>query len=242
MKSSKSNKQASGKRFQPAKNSPTLESTSSLEPKPKSKKKKIIILVLLGVLLLSGATFAGYKYSKSNSDEAPVAKEESSTPEEETPAPAEPTLKKARPVSGAFEVEVPVGWVSSTCADNPDILFLAPTTELLGKCASEYFGTVAVTTNKGNIGHNEEYYTSDDSYASVKYSSVTVDSIPGYKVSYTVATEGELGYPPVGTFEYIYNLYDSTSNQTFRPAYRQLPSDSNYQSQFVQIAESFNKL
>ena len=215
------------------------------DPTTKSRSKKslkVVALVLAVLLLVSGAVFAGYKYAKKDSKGSDSSKKESTSTTKERPAPAEVELEKARPGSGEFEVDVPEGWVSSNCPDSPNILFLAPTTALLGKCDSEYFGTVAISANEGDISHTEEYYSADDMYSSVSFSAVTVDGIVGYKVMYNVATEGELGYPPVGTFEYIYNLYDSASGKTYRPSYRQLPSDSDYRTNFVEIAESFNKL
>lgn len=207
----------------------------------KPKKLKVLGLVLLTLVLLFGSAFAGYKYAKSKEKEPEASSEVKSASETKD---VEPTTvaETVSPDSGGYEVELPEDWVTGSCADNPDIFFLAPTTELLGKCQTEYFGTVSVSKIEGDQRRTEEYYAADDYYRSPAFSSVTIDSLPGYRVSYSIATESELGYPPVGTFEYIYNLYDEAEDVTYKIAYRELPSDEDYQAEFITIAQSFNKL
>jgi len=207
----------------------------------KHPKLKIVLLILASLLLLSTAAYAGYKYAKSDekkSDKTSELKSSSERKDEGTDV----TAEMVGPDSGDYEVELPTDWVTGSCADNPDIFFLAPTTELLGKCQTEYFGTVAISKIEGDQRRTEEYYVADDYYGSPAFSAVTIDSLPGYRVSYSVATEGELGYPPINTFEYVFDLYDATDDVTYKIAYRQLPDDDDYQAHFVAIAESFNKL
>jgi hypothetical protein len=204
--------------------------------------KKSLLIGLALALTLSMAAFAGYKYTKSNSKDAKSpSSEESKTITKEAP-PAVAEAEMAGPESGEYEVELPEEWVTGSCADNPDIFFLAPNVDLLGKCQTEYFGTVSITKIEGDQRRTEEYYAADDYYQSAAFSTVEIDSLPGYRVSYSISQESELGYPPVGTFEYTYNLYDETEDVTYRIAYRQLPSDGDYQAEFITIAESFNKL
>lgn len=209
---------------------------------PKTSKKKIILISIAIILASSLVAFAGYKFAKSDSEDtkSSSSEETKSTTKE---APADIVVAElVSPESGEYEVELPESWVTGSCADNPDIFFLAPTTELLGKCQTEYFGTVSISKIEGDQRRTEEYYAADDYYGSPAFSAVTIDSLPGYRVSYSIAQESELGYPPVGTFEYTYNLYDELEDVTYKIAYRELSSDSDYQAEFIVIAESFNKL
>lgn len=195
------------------------------------------IYLLLVILILLALGFIGWKVWERSKD-APASS--SSTSESVDKDATTPEITYASPESELYRVSVPEAWVSGTCPDNVDILFLAPSTEKLGRCQSDSGGTVAIAKNTGNTGHTEEYYTSDDQFSSVSYSPVTIDGITGYKVSYTVATENELGYPPVGTKVVLYSLYDGTN--TFSQVYTQLPDDPNLASVFQSIAESFDKL
>ena len=192
---------------------------------PVSNKKtalKWVAVFAFLALLLSATTYAGYKDSK---DEKRIV-----------------ILDLVGPDSGGYKVEKPTDWVTGSCEDNPDIFFLAPTTDLLGKCQTEYFGTVSVSKIDGDVRRTEEYYAADDYYRSPAFTAVTVDGLPGYRVSYSIALESELGYPPVGTFEYFYNLYDAVDNVTYKIGYRELPSDTDYQPKFIEIAESFRRI
>lgn len=198
----------------------------------------LIIIFLL--LLLAVVGFAGWTVYSTNKDTEPskTSSSTSDTTKKTTPKRVEPTY--ATTVSVIYRVVQPDSWVKGTCADNPDILFLAPSTDKLGKCQTEYFGTVAITKNIGNIGHNEEYYTSDDAYAEVTYSAITIDGITGYKVSYRVATENELGVPAVGTKIVQYVLFDGTN--TFSISYSRASGDPDLTTEVQKLAESFDKL
>lgn len=209
---------------------------------PRPGKKKIFLVSILIILAAGLVAFAGYKYAKSDSEDTKTSSsEESKSTTKEAPS-LVVEAEMAGPESGEYEVELPSEWVTGSCADNPDIFFLAPNVDLLGKCQTEYFGTVSITKIGGDQRRTEEYYSADDYYLSPAFSLVVIDSLPGYRVSYSTAQESELGYPPLGTFEYAYNLYDGTEDVTYRIAYRQLPSDNDYQSDFISIAESFNKI
>jgi hypothetical protein len=211
------------------------------KPFYKSKKFKILSLILLSLILLASAGFAGYKYAKSDDTEEPVKTEEFSSSTEKDLI-IEESPETAKPISEIYEVNLPEGWERGTCPDNPDILFLAPTTELLGKCQTESFGMVSVSVAQEDTRRTEEYYAADDYYAEPMFSEATVDGLSGYWVSYTIATENIVGYPPVGTYENSLNLYDPSDGKTYIVAYRELPGDPNHRSDFTALALSFNKL
>ncbi|MEK7600136.1 MAG: hypothetical protein AAB462_03835 [Patescibacteria group bacterium] len=197
------------------------------------------LIIILILLLLAIIGFAGWRiWSKDTPSSRADTKTASSSDKDGAGEAAEPAY--AMPVSEAYRVALPATWVSATCADNSDILFLAPTTDKLGKCASESGGTVAVSKNSGDTSHNEEYYTSDDHYASVNYSPVTIDGITGSKVTYTIATENIIGYPPVGTQQIIYSLFDGTN--TFSLSYTRFAGEPDLAAAVQTLAESFDKL
>lgn len=198
------------------------------------------LFIILILLILAVLGFVGWRVW---SERTPADSGASSTPaastdkdgSSETPAPT-----YVMPVSEAFRVALPATWVSRTCADNADILFLAPTEDKLGTCSSESGGTLAISKNAGDTRRDEASYTSDSSYSSVSYSPITIDGITGTKVSYTIATESIIGYPPVGTQHVVYSLYDGTN--TFSLVYTRLPGDADHAATVQTIAESFDVL
>ena len=197
----------------------------------------ILLLLLLGIIGFTG----WFVWNSNKTGSSTSTSAESSTKDEsktEKRIRVEPPYIK--PPSEAYRVILPSAWVTSNCSDSPDLLFLAQSTDKLGKCQSEYFGTVAIAKNTGNIGHNEEYYTSDDAYADVTYTATTIDGITGYKVAYTVATENELGVPKVGTKIVQYFLYDGTN--TFSISYSRPSGEPALTATVQTLAESFDKL
>lgn len=202
------------------------------------------LLILLILLVLAAIGLAGWNVWNNNKDSSEDTASSETTATSTTKETDEPedTHEHARPISEIYEVTLPDTWVKKTCDDSPDLLFLAPATDLLGTCQSESAGMVAISRNDGDIRHNEEYYMADDYYGAASYTAAVVDGLSGYKVSYTVATETELGYPPVGTESVHYFLYDSTADKTYSLTYTQLPSNPDHKTTFTTIAESFDAL
>ena len=197
----------------------------------------IIILLVLILAILGVIGWRVWESSKTDDSATPSA---SSNSKKKSTDKGITTFTYVKPVSESYRVALPTGWVSGTCADNTEILFLAPTTDKLGKCSSESGGTVAVSKNSGDIGHNEEYYTSDDYFGSPVFTPITIDGITGYKVSYSVATDTELGYPPVGTQIVHYSLFDGTNTYTL--TYNRFAGDPDLTATVQTLAESFDKL
>jgi Tfp pilus assembly protein PilX len=201
----------------------------------------LIIIILLLILALLG--FGGWRVWESKKDKDKSASSSSSEPSPISSAAEEPTasaLNYVKPPSEVYQVALPEGWVKATCPGTPDLLFLAPSTDKLGKCDTESGGTVAIGKNSGNTGHPETFYTSDPQYGSVAYTSITLDGITGYKVSYTVAAESISGYPPVGTQQTQYVLFDGTN--TFTIVYTRFAGDADLAATVQTMAETFDKL
>ncbi len=199
------------------------------------------LIIVVSVLLLGLLGFAGWTvYNKNKKTDTKTTSSTAKT--SDTPATPKKTveLTTVKPVSKIYQVDIPVSWVSGTCTDNPDLLFLAPTKDTLGKCQSEYFGTVSVTKSAGSTGHNKEYYTTNNEYTDVSFEPLAIDDFASYKVSYTQATANELGVPAVGTIITQYVIYDGSD--TFTLSYSRTNADADLSVAFQDLAESFTKL
>lgn len=194
------------------------------------------LYLILALILALVIGLVGWRVWAMRSDKA-TDTSTAKTAEEEEPAPA---VTYVQPPSEDYRIALPDTWVSGSCPDTPNLLFLAPTADKLGKCNSESGGTVSIGRNDGNTGYGEDYYTSDDYYGDVVYTAVTIDGIEGYKVAYTVATETELGYPPIGTQVVQYVLFDGTN--TYQVTYTRFSGDPDLSAQAQAIAESFDVL
>lgn len=199
-------------------------------------------IILLILLILAALGFAGWRVWSADDDTATPSTTESASEKEPEgdEMSAEPEPIYAMPPSEAYRVELPVSWVKKICPDSENLLFLAPTTDKLGTCNSENGGTVAITKNSGDVGHPESYYMSDPHYGSVSYSAFAADSITGHKAAYTIATEDVLGYPPVGTQQTQYVLFDGANS--FVIAYTRFSGDPDLAATVQALAESFDKL
>ncbi|MEO5628109.1 MAG: hypothetical protein ABIQ89_04465 [Candidatus Saccharimonadales bacterium] len=192
----------------------------------------LLVIVILGVLGFAGWTV----WKKSKATPATTSSAKTEVTKDKTAKP-EPTY--TMPTSAAFRVVAPDGWVNSTCADNPDTLFLATTSDKLGKCQSDFGGTVVISKVSGNATQPESYYSSDASLGSVVYSDVTIDGVSGHKVSYTVTGAAEVG-PAVGTQQTTYILYDGTSSYII--TYTRLSGEADLSAEVQALAESFHIL
>lgn len=198
-----------------------------------------IVLILLILALLG---FAGWRIWESKDDKGSGKPESSeSTPSSgDSEEPAPPALNYVKPPSEVYRVALPDTWVKATCPDTPDLLFLAPTTDKLGRCNSESGGTVAISKASGDVSHPATYYTGDSHLSGVSHAAITIDGINGYKVAYTIAVEYELGYPPVGTQQTQWVLFDGTNS--FIIVYTRLPGDPDLAATAQTLAETFDKL
>jgi len=199
------------------------------------------VIILLILLLLAVMAFAGWRVwgSKDDSDSAkPSTSESEPAPDKDEPV-DDPELAYVRPPSEVYRVAQPEGWVKATCADTPDVLFLAPSTDRLGKCGSESGGTVFATKSPGNVGNPEAHYTGSAHYRGVTYTPITIDGMNGYKATYTTATVDGLGYPPIGSQGADYVLFDGTNS--FVLVYTRLPGAPDLAATVQTMAETFDK-
>lgn len=199
----------------------------------------IVLLLLLFLLLIA---FAGWRIWQNKDEKQPTSGTNTSATQEAEDEDGAPGGERVKPPSESYSVVLPEAWKTGTCPDSPHLIFLAPTTELLGKCSSESFGTVSVSRHDGDTRKLESYYTREASWGSISYdNSIMIDGLPGNRVGYTQVAESLVGYPPVGTKEILYDLYDASSHHTYTIGYRQLPTEPNNEAAFTTIAESFDR-
>src|SRR3990167_3101234 len=105
---------------------------------PKKKRGKQALLWLLILLLIGGAGSGAWDYNQQIKQLQEAAKADKA-PEKEIVK-----VQVVKSADNSFSVEAPVEWLSGTCEDST-IVFLAPSADLLGKCATEYFGIVSMS-------------------------------------------------------------------------------------------------
>lgn len=195
-----------------------------------------ILLVLLLTATLAFTVLRVYDSKDTRSSTPPSSSDASSDP-----APVDdPDLAYVRPPSEVYRVAQPEGWVKSTCSDSPDLLFLAPSTDKLGKCNSESGGTVLISKSAGDIREPATAFTGNPQYTSVSYEATTIDGMAGYKVAYAIAATGDPGYPPPGTKHIQYVLFDGTNS--FIIIHTRLPADPDLSAIVQTMAETFDKV
>lgn len=200
----------------------------------------LILLIILFLLLLAGGAWWVWQ---SNEPQPLPADTSEATPSESTDQTTEsdPTGEHdhsvaARPVSEAYSVRIPDGWVSANCEDNEDILFVAPNDEQLGKCASEFGGAVTISKQAGDAREPESVYTSRTDISDVNYAGTTVAGMEATRVAYTQAEEPMVG-PPVGTDFVIVIAFDGTNSYIL--SYSRYPDWEDNLEHFDAIVNTF---
>ena len=207
---------------------------------PKKKRGKQALLWLLILLLIGGAGYGAWYYQQQNIDDLNQQIKQLQEAAKADKAPEKEIVKVqvVKSADNSFSVEAPVEWLSGTCEDST-IVFLAPSADLLGKCATEYFGIVSMSKTPGDNRSAEGDFADETLYSDVTFAAVTVNGVEGVRVSYTNVGEFEVG-PLAGTKAISYQLFDGTS--TYMISYSQQPSDPDYSEEFETITQSFTVL
>lgn len=197
------------------------------------------IIVAMVVLVVVAAAGAGGWWLWQRNAPQEVDETPDTTQQTEQPATEEQTAAQtveASPASGDFSVRILESWQQQDCAaDNPNILFVAPTTDLLGKCASEFFGLIAVSKTEGDRREDESAYSGRTDINLVSYDQLMVDTMPAIRVEYTQSEEPIVG-PPVGTRYIEVIAFDGT--YSFSMSYTQQPGWDDYRAEFDAIVSS----
>lgn len=194
------------------------------------------LLIILILLLLALIGFTGWRVwssSQSDSESAPAASSSPATDKIETSDETPPTLERVSTASDSYSVPLPSGWVHSTCEDT-DILFLAPSEALLGRCNSGSFGAVSISRSAGDT-RSEGDPRSDPSATDVSITSATIDGQPATKTSYTVGGDG--GIVEAGTRFVSYRVF--FEGNTYTLGATQTPGGTSYTTELDAFARSF---
>ncbi len=160
-----------------------------------------ILLIIIIALVLALLGFLGWRAWEAASKD-PVASSADSTEKLDVTDEMPSTLERISTASDSYTVALPEEWLYRTCEDT-DILFLAPSEDLLGICSSGYFGAISISRSAGDTTAEGDP-RDDPSLIDVEVSDVTIDGQPATKVSYTV---GESDFLTPGA-EYIrYQIY-----------------------------------
>lgn len=198
-----------------------------------SAVEAIIILIVVALLALGG----WYVWKKNNKDtdtNKNTASQQKETPKEDE-KPVDPTegWTSYANEKGKYSLKHPASWVMASNLDacTEGLVLLAPSGATLGKCASEYFGQVGVSSREGderdNFTFKEAYYTN------VQDEPVTVAGITGNKYTTVVSgmdNEVVVGASPDNTKIVRYVFF--TNNRTYVADYIQEPTYPDALSDF----------
>lgn len=189
----------------------------------------VIIVVLLGLvgwLAWHKNSGASNSSSKSGSGTSSAATTQST---------AEPTAGWIvySSAKGKFSLKYPSTWVT---ASNPefcsgDIILLGPNSSSVGKCGSDSFGEIFITSSDGD--NRATYDLSSSLYVDITSKDVSVEGVSGQRQTGTSKdTSGSVGIGsvPDGTKAIVYTFF--TNNKTYVVEYLQRPSDPDAQSDF----------
>ncbi len=214
--------------------------------KPKKDKKQqgftaveaVLILVIVAIIGFVG-WYVWHAKNDTNStyDKAgnlslaskPASKQKSTST---TPQAVDPTADWTAysSKSGVYSLKYPKSWVTAT---NPELcsegtLLLGANSKSVGKCASEGFGQISVTSSAGDYSSTSTF---SGGYASVTKSSVTVDGVLGVKESGVASgQDAALGSLADGVKVVEYTFY--TKGRTYNVTYTQDPTYPDVLSDF----------
>jgi hypothetical protein len=194
------------------------------------------LLVILILLLLALIGFTGWRVwsaSNTDTDSAPAASSPATTDKIETGEEAPPALERISTASDSYSVALPSGWVHATCEDT-DILFLAPSEELLGRCNSGSFGAISISRSAGD-SRAEGDPRSDPTATDVSVTDVTINRQPATKTSYTVGGDGAM--VAVGTRFVSYRVF--YEGNTYTLGAQQAPGGTSYATELDAFVRSF---
>jgi len=206
--------------------------------KVKPNDRGISQLILLLILFILGITvFVGWRVWSSSSED-PVSGTTNSTngspqKDEDSEDPGG-TLERISTFSDSYSVNLPVGWYYSTC-EGTDILFLAPSEDLLGKCDSGYFGAISISRNAGDR-RAEGDPSSDSTVTEVSVTEVTIDRQPATKVSYTVGGDGDI--IAIGTKFIRYQIFYEGNTYTIGTS--NTPGETSFAEELDGIVRTFS--
>lgn len=198
------------------------------------KRRVPQILLTIGIAAGVGLLVWNVWFSH-NTELEPTPPKQTSQPNEtvKIEEPKESEKERVSSPNNTYSVEIPDGWVSSSCND-VDVLFLAPSPDLLGKCNSGFGGTISISRNDGDV-RSESNPSDDPNITNFSESEISLDDQPATRSRYTLTDGG--GFIADGTTFVIFQAF--YNNSTYRLVTNYAPNGSSYISELDAIADSF---
>lgn len=211
--------------------------TDNNPTKPNPKKTRTggfqvpVGFIVVTTLILGLLGFVGWRsWDAANPD--PVKSSDDSAEKVEVGEEAPESLERISTAGDSYTVPLPTGWLYELCEDS-DILFLAPTEDLLGQCNSGYFGAISISRNGGDT-RSESDPTSDPSAVEVEISEVTIDGQPATRVSYSI---GESDFLTTGAEYLFYQIFYEGNTYTLGTSSE--PGEVSFTEELDSIVRSF---
>lgn len=198
------------------------------------KRRVPQILLTIGIAAGVGLLVWNVWFSH-NTELEPVPPKQTSQPNEtvKIEEPKESEKERVSSPNNTYSVEIPDGWVSSSCND-VDVLFLAPSPDLLGKCNSGFGGAISISRNDGDV-RSESNPLNDPSATEISESRTTLGDQQATRTSYTIAN-GDGLIPDGTTFVRFQTFYN---NSTYTLVTSHSPNASSFVGELDEIASSF---
>lgn len=136
---------------------------------------------------------------------------------------------------GEYSLKYPSTWFRPNNEEfcTPELLMLGPTVDSTGKCASEAFGQISVTSVPGDyrtVNNFEDKYYKDIEKKSVEIGAVKGERLTGIAHCQEASKDDCALNTPDGTKEVKYIFY--TNNRTYVATYRQWENHQDVLSDF----------
>jgi hypothetical protein len=194
----------------------------------------MIILVVAVVAVLGGVGY--YVYHNNNKETAKNSSTQSTntlSSSNKTSTNLSTALKSYSDPGGKFSLKYPSTWVmaSDPSACSPGILFLGTDAQSVGKCGSENFGQISITTVEGNTQTDNDL-NGDPGFKGAQSRAVSVAGVSGTRFQGVAGSdpggEGDFSFQagphayPAGSTVVRYLFF--TNNTTYIATYVQHPS------------------
>jgi hypothetical protein len=197
-----------------------------------------VLLAVLCAAVLGGVGYFVYHNNNKNNKEENAKNSAVHAPNSVPPASKTATnlstaLKSYSDSSGKFSLKYPASWVTASdpSACSPGILFLGPDSQSVGKCGSENFGQISLTTVEGDTQTDNDL-NGDPGFKNTQSRAVSVANVSGTRFEGTAGSdpggEGDFSVQagsrafPVGSKVVRYLFF--TNNTTYIATYVQRPS------------------
>lgn len=194
-----------------------------------------LLLLLLLILIL---ILLGWWVWQQQEDNAPAdnsSSQASSSPEEVPAAPVpDPTADwiPFSSVPGQYNLKYPPTWIKASNLENCNsgLLLLGGNAAATGKCATEYFGQIAVGSNEGDI--SAEVQLTAAYYTGLTNEAITLNGVVGRKQTGTYQETSDEFVGTMKTGDQVVKYIFVTNGRTYTATYIKTPTFPDVLSDF----------